>query len=130
METKVKIDTKWPVITKKQAEELLTKQADGYESRCSYYQKQLFDKERRHEREIAEKVNPMCAKFFDLLIKDDPSRFKRYALQFSIDTSWVENCFIHGNSQSEISYLAHHIGRMVEDEVEILLKRRNFVRTA
>lgn len=83
---------------------------------------------KKHEEEIREKIEPMVKKFLRVQAWRTDLDFQRYRISTDMDTGWVENCLMHGNSQMEIEYLCHMIGEQVARELEPILRTRNFKR--
>jgi hypothetical protein len=84
--------------------------------------------EAHYEAEIRDKIEPIVKKFLHTEVWRDDDHFGTYRVNVEMDTRWVEQCLVHGNSQKEISYITEMIGRQVGYELEPILKSRNFQR--
>jgi len=97
------------------------------EERCNH-QSELRRQQAKHDEEIKKKIEPMVKKFIKVMFYQADLNFERYQLSIFMDTWWVEQCLLHGNSQNEIDYLAVMIGKKVGYELASILKSRNFER--
>ena len=117
----------WIVSKKRHNKEIDRLKKLAIDERSSH-QRELKRQQAKYEEEIKQKIEPMVKKFISLKFYRDELTFERYQLLIQMDTSWVESCLLHGNSQKEIEYLTEIIGRQVCCELEPILKSRNFER--
>lgn len=122
---------KLPLISRKRYEKflgLLNFEINTLKDKLAHEKRLRLSEQKEHEEEIENKVNPMIDKFLKIRINYDPTQFEKYMVQVCFETSWIERCLSHGNSQDEIDILSTHIGRKISYDVERILITRNFCR--
>ena len=72
---------------------------------------------------LSKELDDVLPKLFKITICES-LEYDRYRIAIDFETHWIDECFIHGNSQSMIEHLSNRLAKQIEYE----LKSTNFAR--